>query len=247
MIKITAEEFLFQCQTAVAQGYKEVDFRGVDLSGVDLSGSEVRGRINLCGANLKGANLTGVKWKGVDLRGANLHDVVLRDSSMESIDLSGNSIPDDCERVEFIRCHMNGCGFQHLNSTIFRECWLLGADFEHSTITNTKFIGAKLNGAWFIADMQHLEFTRCDLSGSYIGESRFANIRIEECDLKGVNFYAGIFELCQFIRSDLRGMIFREMILTRERVLQASTAGSMDRTIFEEIILSDAGETISYP
>jgi uncharacterized protein YjbI with pentapeptide repeats len=243
MIKMTAEEFLASCKTP-EKGYTNVDFRGVDLSGADLSGSDIRGVINLSGANLKGANLTGAKWKGIDLRGAELRDAVLRDALMEDINLCGNSIPADCEGVEFIKCHMDGCGFVDLNATIFRGCWLLGANFEHASVKNTKFIGSKLNGAWFIADMQYIEFTRCDLSGSYIGESRFDNIRVEECNLRGVNFYAGIFTLCQFIRSDLRGMMYREVMLTKERVSQS---WNMDQTIFEDTILSDIGETFSYP
>ncbi|WP_198288375.1 pentapeptide repeat-containing protein [Chamaesiphon minutus] len=242
---MTAEDFLTHCKIP-EKGYTKVDFRGVDLSSMDLSGSDIRGVINLSGANLRGANLTGVKWKGVDLRGADLSDAVLKDASMEDINLSGNSIPADCEGVEFVTCYMYGCGFINLNNAVFRNCWLLGADFEHASIQNTKFIDTHLNGASFRADMQYIEFTRCDLSGSYIGESRFDNIRVEESHLKGVNFDGGVFNICEFIRSDLRGMIFNERILTKERVSQASIAGSMEQTIFEDTILSDVQHLVSY-
>jgi uncharacterized protein YjbI with pentapeptide repeats len=105
---------------------------------------------------------------------------------------------------------------------------------------------SKLNGAWFEAGIEYIEFTRCDLSGSYIGESGFQNIRIEESNFRGVNFYASMFQCCQFIKSDLRGMTFNERMLTKEIVIKASIAGSMVQTTFEETILSD-GETISYP
>jgi uncharacterized protein YjbI with pentapeptide repeats len=242
-MKMTAEEFITQCKTP-EKGYTNVDFRGVDLSGLDLSGSDIRGVINLSGANLRGANLTGVKWKGIDLRGSDLSDAVLKDALMEDINLSGNTIPADCEGVEFVKCYMYGCGIMTLNNTVFRECCLPGADFEHASLQHTKFIGTKLNGALFVADMQNIEFTRCDLSGSYIGESRFDNIHVEECNLRGVNFYASIFTSCQFIRSDLRGMMYREVMLTKERVSQS---WSMDQTVFEDTILSDVGETFSYP
>jgi uncharacterized protein YjbI with pentapeptide repeats len=234
MAKIAADEFLARYQAG------ERDFRGVDLSGVDLSGSELRD-INLSGANLSSANLTEIKWSHINFSGADLRDANLTGSLITSGGMYGASF--NANGAEFIDCYMMGAWIEgSLENTTIRRCDLLGASFNHTVIQNVKFIDSKMRGCSFEAGIEDVEFTQCDLSGSLIIDSAFRRIRIEDSEFRGVTFYQTPLEMCQFIKSDLRGMIFDETTLIENKL----THSAIIQTSFQNIILSD-GETISYP
>jgi uncharacterized protein YjbI with pentapeptide repeats len=234
MAKIVAEEFLARYQSG------ERDFRGVDLSGVDLSGSELR-NVVLSGADLRGANLTGIKWSHTNFSGAILHDVILNQANISNGVMDGTSF--NANGTEFLDCSMRGCWIDsNLESTIIHRCDLVGSRF-YTAINNVKFIDTQMSGCSFEARMENVEFTRCDLSGSFIADATFQSIRIEQTNLRGVTFYQTSIEICQFIKSDLRGVVYCDYLLTKDRL---SNTGIV-QTSFQDITLSDGEIVVSYP
>lgn len=190
-------------QTVVTVGFADFKERGFpvpkpDLSWVSLAGADLDGvnftQANLSNADLSNANMSGLPFQraildSADLSGAKLTDMAdftgaslnktcLVNAAMINViltqaDLSGAN----CSGAEMTGNNMTGtvCHKGIFNRTIFKNGFIINADFSGATLTEADFTAAVVRG---------IDLTDANLSGASIGNTDPKHITIDLSDAK---------------------------------------------------------------
>lgn len=145
----------------------------------DFSGQSARdGEINesrVVGATFIGTTLDGIR---------------MRDTVVESCDLSGARLGDaDLTRVEFRNCKMLAVDLAaaRLHDVVFRDSRLDTANFRMISGEHVRFEHASLrSGDFYAARVGQAQFLDCDLTASEFSQSELAGVRLHGSNLEGL-------------------------------------------------------------
>jgi uncharacterized protein YjbI with pentapeptide repeats len=119
-------------------------------------------RVNLANATWRRPTMYGCRFEQVDLSGARLGEATI-------------------ERCEFIGCRLTGLQLTDttLKNVIFEDCRL-----DYATLTQVRSTGPT---ALLECNLDHATMTRCQLGPVVISRCQFAEVELQDCDLRGAD------------------------------------------------------------
>jgi uncharacterized protein YjbI with pentapeptide repeats len=145
------------------------DFSGQSASDCEINASRV------VGARFIGTALDGIR---------------MRDTLIESCDLSGARLGDaDFTRVEFRNCKMPAIDLAgaRLHDVLFRDSKLDNANFRMISGDHVRFEHASLRaGDFYAAQVAQAQFLDCDLTASEFSKSELAGVRLQGSNVEGL-------------------------------------------------------------
>lgn len=151
---------------------------GVETAG-DFSGQSASD------CEINESRVVGARFIGTALDGIRMRDTVL-----ESCDLSGARLGDaDLTRVEFRNCKMPAIDLAaaRLRDVLFSDSKLDNANFRMISGEHVRFEHASLrSGDFYAAQVAQAQFLDCDLTASEFSKSKLAGVRLHGSNLEGL-------------------------------------------------------------
>jgi len=159
----------------LADGFEWVGVEtGGDFSGQSASDGEIN-ESRVVGARFIGTTLDGIR---------------MRDTVIESCDLSGARLGDaEVTRVEFRNCKMPAVDLAaaRLHDVLFRDSKLDNANFRMINGEHVRFEHASLrSGDFYAAEVAQAQFFDCDLTASELSQSKLAGVHLHGSNLEGL-------------------------------------------------------------
>jgi uncharacterized protein YjbI with pentapeptide repeats len=127
---------------------------------------------------------------GATFIGTALDGIRIRDTVIESCDLSGARLGDaDFTRVEFRNCKMPAIDLAaaRLHDVLFRDSKLDNANFRMIIGEHVRFDHASLRwGDFYAAQVAQAQFLDCDLTASEFSKSELAGARLHGSNVEGL-------------------------------------------------------------
>lgn len=129
----------------------------------------------------------------------------------------------DYNSIVFDHCRLLECSFQKAGFTnvSFKHCDLSNCDFENSYFNQAEFISCKGVGSKFQnstikqvlfrdSNFSYSNFEHSKIQKVGIYDSNFGNACLAECILKELALKNAVLDRCDFFKTPLKGMDFRE-------------------------------------
>jgi uncharacterized protein YjbI with pentapeptide repeats len=151
---------------------------GVETAG-DFSGQSARD------CEINESRVVGATFIGTTLDGIRIRDTVI-----ESCDLSGARLGDaDLTRVEFRNCKMPAIDLAaaRLFDVLFSDSKLDNANFRMINGEHVRFDHVSLRaGDFYAAHVAHAQFLDCDLTASQLSQAELAGVHLHGSNLEGL-------------------------------------------------------------
>jgi uncharacterized protein YjbI with pentapeptide repeats len=142
------------------------------------------------GQSASDGEITESRLVGAGFIGTTLDGIRMRDTVIESCDLSGARLGDaDLNRVEFRNCKMPAIDLAaaRLRDVLFTDSKLDNANFRMISGEHLRFDHASLrSGDFYAAEVAQAQFLDCDLTASVFSQSELAGVRLQGSNLEGL-------------------------------------------------------------
>jgi uncharacterized protein YjbI with pentapeptide repeats len=150
--------------------------------------SEIIG--DFSGQSASDGEITESRVVGARFIGTTLDGLRMRDTVIESCDLSGARLGDaDLTRVEFRNCKMPAIDLAaaRLGDVLFADSKLDNANFRMISGEHLRFDHVSLpSGDFYAAEVAQAQFLDCDLTAAVFSQSELAGVRLHGSNLEGL-------------------------------------------------------------
>jgi hypothetical protein len=132
---------------------------------------------------------------------------------LEDVRVTGGSVPDECDGVELLGCHLTDVGFTgavlrgaRLTDVVLEGCELSGCTWEGASFQRVRFVGCRMSGFTAAALVAaHVAFIDCRLDAAWLRMARLDHCTFEGCDLTGSDLYEAQVRSSSVLRTRLDG------------------------------------------
>ncbi|EGA69126.1 hypothetical protein VISI1226_07463 [Vibrio sinaloensis DSM 21326] len=192
------------------------------------------------------SNLRECALIGSELENSSFGRTILNDADFESVEMktvhfnSSKATGADftyliANDVEISKSDFSASCFEQatMAKSIFRDCSLLGIDFDRATLSSVEFANSDLQKAYFAdADLEGVSFKNSPLDGARFDNSTIKNTSFSEAQLAGADFHDAWLENVDFCGADLSEADFTGVDLTK---VQLDSNTKLDGLLVDEV------------